>query len=46
MPPDDVLNGDMVDGWGGGELDPAQQEWVRQFVMRALNDEEDSGDDM
>ena len=26
----------------GDELDPAQREWVRQFVLMALNDEEDS----
>lgn len=26
-------------GWDGG-LDPAQEEWVRQFVLLALNDEE------
>lgn len=27
------------------ELDPAQQAWVRQFVLMALNDEEDSDSD-
>ncbi|KAK1538506.1 RWD domain-containing protein [Colletotrichum paranaense] len=36
---------DMVEGLGDGELDAAQQAWIRNFVQMALADQEGDSDD-
>lgn len=36
-----VENAEQAGGRGGGDLDPAQEAWVRRFVQLALNDREE-----
>ncbi|OHE95954.1 RWD domain-containing protein [Colletotrichum orchidophilum] len=41
----DEFDADVLEGLGDGELDEAQQAWIRNFVQMALADQEEDSDD-